>query len=230
MKWDFIIIHESGHEWFANNITYKDIADMWIHESFTNYSEALFTEYYYGKEAGTDYVVGIRKGIKNDIPIIGTYNVNRRGSNDMYPKGGNMLHTIRHSIGNDSLFRAILRDMNKTFYHQTVTSKQIEEFISKKSGIDFSHVFDQYLRTVKIPELQYYRKGKKTYYRWANVVENFGLQLIIPEQSGYRRLRPRLSWTKVKVKNNELVIDKSYLERMYYIRVTEVAGRSRGSL
>jgi aminopeptidase N len=227
MKWDFIIIHESGHEWFANNITYKDIADMWIHESFTNYSEALFTEYYYGKEAGTDYVVGTREGIKNDIPIIGTYNVNRRGSNDMYPKGGNMLHTIRHSIGNDSLFRAILRDMNNTFYHQTVTSKQIEDFISKKSGIDFSHVFDQYLRTVKIPELQYYHKGKKTYYRWANVVDNFDLELIIPEQSGYRRLRPGLSWTEVKVKKNEVMIDKYYLERMYYIRVTEV---TKGSL
>ena len=87
LKWDFIIIHESGHEWFANNITYQDIADMWIHESFTNYSETLFTEYYYGKEAGTDYVVGTRQDIKNDIPIIGIYNVNRRGSGDMYPKG-----------------------------------------------------------------------------------------------------------------------------------------------
>jgi aminopeptidase N len=223
LKWDFIIIHESGHEWFANNITYKDIADMWIHESFTNYSEALFTEYYYGKDAATDYVVGTRKGIKNDIPIIGIYNVNQRGSGDMYPKGGNMLHTIRHSIGNDTLFREILRDMNKTFYHQTVTSKQIEDFISKKAGIDFSRVFDQYLRTVKIPELQHYRKGKKIYYRWANVVDNFDLQLITSQQPGSRRLQPTSSWAKLKVKKNELVIDKSYLERMYYIRVSEVA-------
>jgi aminopeptidase N len=223
LKWDFIIIHESGHEWFANNITYKDIADMWIHESFTNYSETLFTEYYYGKEAGTDYVVGTRKDIKNDIPIVGIYNVNQRGSGDMYPKGGNMLHTIRHSIDNDSLFREILRGLNKTFYHQTVDSKQVEDFISEKSGIDFSRVFDQYLRTVKIPELQYYRKGKKTYYRWANVVDNFDLQLMTSEQGVYQRLRPTPSWSKVKLKKNEVVIDKSYLERMYYIRVSEVA-------
>ena len=219
LKWDFIIIHESGHEWFANNITYQDIADMWIHESFTNYSETLFTEYYYGKEAGTDYVVGTRKDIKNDIPIIGIYNVNKRGSGDMYPKGGNMLHTIRHSIANDSLFREILRGLNKTFYHQTVTSKQVEDFISAKSGIDFSRVFDQYLRTVKIPELQYYHKGKKTYYRWVNVVDNFDLQLVTPE---YVRLQPDLSWKKNKVKKNTVLIDKTYLERMYYIRVTEV--------
>jgi len=220
LKWDFIIIHESGHEWFANNITYRDIADMWIHESFTNYSETLFTEYYYGKEAGTDYVVGTRKDIKNDIPIIGVHNVNRRGSGDMYPKGGNMLHTIRHSIGNDSLFRQILRGLNKTFYHQTVTSKQVEDFISQKSGIDFSRVFDQYLRTVKVPELQHYRKGRKTYYRWANVVDNFDLQLVTRD---YGLLQPRLSWKKNKVKKNMALIDKSYLERMYYIRVTEVA-------
>ena len=222
LKWDFIIVHESGHEWFANNITYQDIADMWIHEGFTNYSESLFTEYYYGKEAGTDYVVGTRQDIKNDIPIIGIYNVNQRGSDDMYPKGGNMLHTIRHSIGNDSLFREILRGLNKTFYHQTVTSKQVEDFISEKAGIDFSRVFDQYLRTVKIPELQYYRKGKKTYYRWTNVVDNFDLQLVIPQGSGYLRLQTAPSWTKVKGKKGESLIDKSYLERMYYIKVTEM--------
>jgi aminopeptidase N len=220
LKWDFIIIHESGHEWFANNITYQDIADMWIHESFTNYSETLFTEYYYGKEAGTDYVVGTRKDIKNDIPIIGIYNVNKRGSGDMYPKGGNMLHTIRHSIANDSLFRQILRGLNKTFYHQTVTSKQIEDFISENSGIDFSRVFDQYLRTVNVPELQYYQKGKKTYYRWTNVVDKFDLQLVTADNG---RLQPELSWKKNKVKKNMVLIDKSYLERMYFIRVTEVA-------
>ncbi|HYI78038.1 MAG TPA: M1 family metallopeptidase, partial [Chryseolinea sp.] len=222
LKWDFIIVHESGHEWFANNITYQDIADMWIHEGFTNYSESLFTEYYYGKDAGTDYVVGTRQDIKNDIPIIGIYNVNQRGSDDMYPKGGNMLHTIRHSIGNDSLFREILRGLNKTFYHQTVTSKQVEDFISEKAGIDFSRVFDQYLRTVKIPELQYYVKGKKTYYRWTNVVDNFDLQLITPQGSGYLRLQTAPSWTKVKGKKGESLIDKSYLERMYYIKVTEM--------
>jgi aminopeptidase N len=154
LKWDFIIIHESGHEWFANNITYKDIADMWIHESFTNYSESLFTEYYFGKDAATEYVVGTRKGIRNDRPIIGTYNVNKSGSGDMYPKGGNMLHTIRHSINDDKLFREILRGLNKTFYHQTVTTQQVENYISEKAKRNFSKVFDQYLRTTQIPTLE----------------------------------------------------------------------------
>ncbi|MDZ4329200.1 MAG: M1 family metallopeptidase, partial [Flavobacterium sp.] len=135
LKFDFIIIHESGHEWFANNITYKDIADMWIHESFTNYSESLFVEYYYGKEAGFEYVLGTRKGIKNDKPIIGNYNVNNEGSGDMYPKGGNMLHTLRQIVNDDEKWRGILRGLNSTFYHQTVTTKQIEDYLSQQVGI-----------------------------------------------------------------------------------------------
>ncbi len=131
LKWDFIIVHESGHEWFGNNITSKDVADMWVHEGFTNYSETLFTEYYFGKKAATEYVVGIRKNIRNDKPIIGNYGVNNEGSGDMYYKAGNMIHTIRQVINNDEKFRQILRGLNKTFYHQTVTSKQIEDYIKQ---------------------------------------------------------------------------------------------------
>src|SRR6476469_1542099 len=106
-KWDYIIVHESGHEWFGNNITSKDIADMWVHEGFTDYSEALFTEYYYGKAAADAYVQGLRQHIENSKPIIGIYGVNQEGSEDMYYKGANMLHTIRQVINNDSLFRNI---------------------------------------------------------------------------------------------------------------------------
>ncbi|MBC7851323.1 MAG: M1 family metallopeptidase, partial [Chitinophagaceae bacterium] len=133
-KWDFIIIHESGHEWFANNITTKDIADMWVHEGFTNYSETLFTTSEFGVEAGNDYVIGTRKLIQNDMPIIGHYGVNQEGSGDMYYKGGNLLHTIRAIINNDEKFRQILRGLNKDFYHQTVTSAQVEQYISTNAG------------------------------------------------------------------------------------------------
>lgn len=184
MKWDFIIVHESGHEWFGNNITAKDIADMWIHEGFTNYSETLFTEYYYGKKAATEYIVGVRKKIQNDKPIIGQYDVNNEGSGDMYYKAGNMIHTIRQVINNDEKFRGILRGMNKTFYHQTVTTKEIEDYISKKSGIDFSKVFDQYLRTTKIPVLEYKTVNGKLFYRWNNCVEGFKMPLKIYNNKG----------------------------------------------
>jgi aminopeptidase N len=179
LKWDFIIVHESGHEWFANNITSKDIADMWIHESFTNYSETLFTDYWFGKEAGNAYVQGTRKNIANDIPIIAAYNVNQEGSGDMYYKGGNMIHMIRQVINNDEKFRQILRGLNKTFYHQTVTTKQIEDYICKQSKIDFSKLFDQYLRTTQIPVLEYKIDGYKLSYRYTNCVKGFNLPLKI---------------------------------------------------
>ncbi|WP_394767174.1 M1 family metallopeptidase [Ferruginibacter sp.] len=193
LKWDFIIVHESGHEWFGNNITSKDLADMWIHESFTNYSETLFTEYYYGKAAADAYVIGTRKRIVNDVPIIAPYGVNKEGSGDMYYKGGNMLHTIRQAINNDDLFRNILRGLNKIFYYQTVTTKQIENYISTQSKIDFSKVFDQYLRTTQIPVLEYKQNGYQLQYRYTNCVAGFKLPLKIIFK-GQRWIKPSEVW------------------------------------
>lgn len=175
LKWDYIIVHESGHEWFGNNITAKDIADMWIHEGFTDYSETLFTDYYYGNQAGNEYTQGLRGNIKNDRTIIGPYGVHKDGSGDMYFKGSNLLHTIRQIINDDSKFRQILRGLNKDFYHQTVTTKQVEDYISQQSGKDLSKIFDQYLRTVKIPLLQIQPVGDGIQYRWTNVVDGFDM-------------------------------------------------------
>ncbi|HAO04852.1 MAG TPA: peptidase M1, partial [Chitinophagaceae bacterium] len=154
LKWDFIIIHESGHEWFANNITTADIADMWVHEGFTNYSETLFTGYYYGTQAGNEYNIGSRKGIQNDISIIGAYGVNSEGSGDMYPKASAMIHMIRQIMKNDKKFRKLLMSLNKDFYHKIVTSAQIENYISQFAKKDFSIIYDQYLRTIQVPVLE----------------------------------------------------------------------------
>jgi aminopeptidase N len=198
LKWDFIIVHESGHEWFANNITSKDLADMWVHEGFTNYSETLFTECQFGKEAGNDYVIGTRKNIQNDIPIIAPYGVNQEGSGDMYYKSGNMLHTIRQVINNDEKFRQILRGLNKTFYHQTVTTQQIETYISKQAGIDFSKVFDQYLRTIQIPVLEYKLINGSLSFRWANCVPGFNLPLKVSIK-GERWIKPTTQWQMLKL-------------------------------
>jgi aminopeptidase N len=179
LKWDFIIVHESGHEWFANNITSNDIADMWIHESFTNYSETLFTDFYYGHEAGNEYVTGSRMNIANDVPVIGPYGVNKEGSGDMYCKGGNMIHMIRQLIGDDKKFRDILRGLNKTFYHQTVSTQQVEDYISKNAKKDFSKIFEQYLRTTGIPILEYKIEGRKVSYRWDSTVAGFNLPIKV---------------------------------------------------
>ncbi|MFV5703210.1 M1 family metallopeptidase [Flavobacterium sp. XS2P12] len=212
LKFDFIIIHESGHEWFANNITYKDIADMWIHESFTNYSESLFVEYYYGKEAGFEYVRGTRKGIKNDKPIIGNYGVNNEGSGDMYPKGGNMLHTLRQIVNDDEKWRGILRGLNSSFYHQTVTTKQIEDYLSQQVGIDLSTVFNQYLRDTRIPTLEYFCKDNQLRYRWTNCVTGFNMPVKVRLNGKEELLQPETEWKSIPVntENSKLEIDKNF--------------------
>ena len=212
LKFDFIIIHESGHEWFANNITYKDIADMWIHESFTNYSESLFVEYYYGKEAGFEYVRGTRKGIDNDKPIIGNYNVNNEGSGDMYPKGGNMLHTLRQIVNNDEKWRGILRGLNSTFYHQTVSTKQIEDYLSKEVGIYLSAFFNQYLRDARIPTLEYFFKDNQLGYRWTNCVSGFNMPVKVTLNGKEESLQPEIGWKNIPVdaENSKLEIDKNF--------------------
>ena len=201
LKWDFIIVHESGHEWFANSICTKDIADMWIHEGFTNYSETLFTEYYWGKNAGETYVEGIRKNILNDDPIIGPYGVNKEGSSDMYYKGANMIHLIRQITNDDKKFRDLFIALNKTFYHKTVTTIEIEEFISSFLKLDLQGIFDQYLRTTKIPLLQYKTDRKKVEYRWTDNVSNLVLPIKISlDTTGniQQWITPSANWKKLK--------------------------------
>ena len=212
LKYDFIIIHESGHEWFANNITDKDIADMWIHEGFTAYSENLFLDYFYGKEAASEYVIGTRKLIKNDRPIIGIYDVNKEGSGDMYCKGANMLHTLRQLIEDDEKWRQILRSLNKDFYHQTVTSKQIEDYISQKTGYDLKEFFDQYLRTTKIPTLEYKMEGNILQYRWTNIIENFDMPVLIYIDDTAEWLYPKANWKsfELETKTPKIVVDKNF--------------------
>ena len=210
LKFDFIIIHESGHEWFANSITYKDIADMWIHEGFTAYSENIFLDYHYGTEASADYVIGTRKNIQNDKPIIGTYDVNSEGSSDMYYKGANMLHTLRQLINDDEKWRQILRGLNTTFYHQTVTTQEIENYLSEMSELDLRAFFNQYLRDIRIPTLEYFIKNNELNYRWINVVENFKMPLEIEINAKTQWLTPTEVWQTTAINATEISIDRDY--------------------
>lgn len=214
MKFDFIIVHESAHEWFGNNITSKDIADMWVHEGFGAYSETIFVNYFYGREAASDYITGTRANIRNDRPIIGTYNVNKEGSGDMYSKAANMIHTIRQIVNDDEKFRSILRGMTKTFYHQTVTTEQVEKFISNSAGIDFSHVFDQYLRSVKIPVLEYKLENDSFKYHWANCNPEFDMLLKIKINETEKWISPSIDWKEMKVEQNT----KISVDRNFYVQ------------
>lgn len=177
LGWDYIIVHESGHEWFANNITTRDIADMWVHEGFTMYSEVLFVDYHYGRKAADAYAQGLRRSIQNDQPLIAEYGVNKEGSGDIYNKGANLIHTIRELIGNDSLFRQILRGMNRDLAHQPTSSRAVEQYWTKRTGLDLQPIFDQYLRTTQVPKLEVRQVNEKTEYRWTNCLPDFRMPI-----------------------------------------------------
>ncbi len=200
LKWDFIIIHESGHEWFGNNITSKDLADMWIHESFTNYSETIYTTCQSGVEAGNAYVRGTRALIENERPIVGKYGVNDEGSGDMYYKGGNMIHYMRQLFKDDNKFRLAMRAMNDSFYHKTVTYNDIVSFWSRQAGRDLSPLFNQYLTTTQIPKLEYKLKGEKLQYRWVNCIKGYNIPVkIILNKSTEQWLEPETGWKNVSL-------------------------------
>ncbi|MBC7914281.1 MAG: M1 family metallopeptidase [Pyrinomonadaceae bacterium] len=212
LKWDYIIVHESGHEWFGNNITSKDLADMWIHESFTTYSEGLFVEFNTDKEAGARYIKGLRNNISNTESIIGPYNVNKEGSKDMYYKGANMLHTMRTIIDDDKKWLAILRGLNKTYGLTTTTTEEILSYINQVSGNDFTKVFDQYLRFAKIPSLEFkLDNDQKAYYRWQADIKDFDMPVRIKfdTAASWQLLQPTTEWKALNLPeaSSKLLVD-----------------------
>ena len=228
LQWDFIIIHESAHEWFGNSITMKDAADMWIHESFATYAEGLYTECQQGKQAGGEYTIGQRKLIRNDAPIVGVYGVNHEGSGDMYDKGANMLHTIRQLVDDDARWRGIMRGLGKTFWHQTVTGKQIEDYISHQSGLSLGKVFDQYLRTTMVPTLEYKIEGQKLSYRWSNVVKGFAMPVRVITSTGrYGWIRPNEKWKAMAVKLGRP--EDFHVDENFYVNAKDLLGPTADS-
>ncbi|PAM96602.1 peptidase M1 [Flavobacterium sp. IR1] len=182
-KTDKIIVHEMAHEWFGNNITAIDIADRWIQEGFAGLGEELVIADISGKQAGNEFMAGRFRTIENDKPIITRYGINEDGSQDNYVKGWAILHMIKTIINNDDEFKKILKGLNTQFYHKVVTTKQIENYISSASGIEFNYLFDQYLRTKEVPVFEYELKNNELHYRYTNCKENFAMPI-------------KTSWTK----------------------------------
>jgi aminopeptidase N len=207
LKWDFMLVHESGHEWFGNSITSGNFSDTWIHEGFTKYLETLYTAFAFGNEAGNEYAIGTWKRIKNDEPILGT------GTSDKYYKGSAMLHTIRQVLG-DSVFRSWLRGLNKTFYHQTVNTKQVLNFLNQDTKRDFSKIFAQYLQTIQVPLFEYTLQPGELHYRWTNCVEGFDMPLRISlDGKTFQSVYPKTQWLTLAVPGDSLktiVVDKNF--------------------
>ncbi|HCN83113.1 MAG TPA: peptidase M1 [Sphingobacteriaceae bacterium] len=209
LKWDYIIIHETAHEWWGNSITAKDVADMWIHEGFASYAEGVFVEFKEGKEAGANYIKGLRRTIRNDRPIIGPYNVNQEGSGDMYSKGANLLHTVRTVINDDAKWQEILRGLNKDLGLKTTTTEEVVQYINTKSGKDLTKIFDQYLRYKDLPVLELKRSGNSISYRWNADVADFDMPVRIKiSDKDWMFIRPAKEWKSISLENTAaLVVD-----------------------
>jgi len=218
LKWDYIIVHESGHEWFGNNITSKDIADMWIHEAFTMYSEALFVESRNGKAAGAKYIAGIRSSIQNKSPIIGPYNVNKEGSGDMYFKGANLLHMTRVLIDDDQKWREILRGLNQEFGLKTTTTEEVIDYINRVSGKNFTKIYDQYLRYAQIPVLEYQIKDNEVSYRWMTDVSGFNMPIRLKTGKKLIWIKPENDWKTLKTKHDFLPDTENF-----YIQTVDIS-------
>ncbi len=179
MEFDFIIIHEVAHEWFANSLTNEDVADMWIHESFTNYAESLFLEYHFGWQAAQEYVRGLRFAVSHDRPVIPEYGVNERGSGDMYYRGSNFLHTLRAVVNDDTLWRAVLLGLNQEFFQQTVGTEALVDYMSEVVGFDVAPLAKQYLMDTRLPVLEYGFRGGQLRYRYAQVGADFAMPVDV---------------------------------------------------
>ena len=220
MFFDYITIHETGHEWFGNSITSMDIADMWIHEGFTTYSETVFIECIKGYDDAMKYINGQAKNVRNDRPIIGQYGVNNEGSGDMYYKGSLLLNTLRHIIADDAKWWKMLYDYSETFKKKIITSDTVIDYFNKASGTDLTPTFRQYLYTNQVPVFIYKIKGDYLYYSWDNVNEDFNMPIDIGFEGKKIRLFPTAKEQKIKLKKLSKKSFQIY-DNQFFVKIKE---------
>ena len=200
LLFDFILVHESGHEWFGNSITAKDVADMWIHEGFTCYSESVYLECTQNKETALTYLNGLKKNVRNDRPILGTYGVKNEGSGDMYYKGALLLHSIRSFINNDERWWKILKNYSTTFTHQIIDTQTVIQFFSEQAGLELAPVFNQYLVHKELPILEWKFVANKLYFRWNCAEQGFNLPATFVSKGKEIRVTPTKNWKSISGK------------------------------
>ena len=220
LLFDYIIIHESGHEWFGNSITSSDIADMWIHEGFTQYTEVVYVECLYGKEKADKYVNGLRSNVRNSKPIIGNYGVNNEGSGDMYPKGALLLNTIRNIVNDDEKWWKMILNYSETYRHKIIDTETVINFFNTESSINLTSVFNQYLRFPGIPELVIKQTKKKLEFRWKTMEANFTMPIDVKINGKEMRINPTNEFQKSKFKIKSLE-DVEVLKNEFYVKVVK---------
>lgn len=200
MDFDYIIIHETGHEYWGNSVSMNDLADMWIHEGFCTYTEVLYAEKMYGEPAMIDYLRSQRR-FKNDQPIIGEYEINQEGSTDMYHKGSWMLHTIRNFVNNDSIWFKTIRKFYTDFERKNTSTDEVLSWFGDNLGEEVKELFIRYLYKADIPILHFQKKRflwkKSLLIKWKSESSDF----FLPIQINEKKVTPSNTWEKIRVKN-----------------------------
>jgi len=221
MLFDYITIHETGHEWFGNSITSKDIADMWIHEGFTTYTECVFVECQFGYEKAMKYITGSQMNVSNDKPVIGIFGVNREGSGDMYSKGALMLNTLRHVVNDDGKWWKMLLKYSETYKKKVIDTQTVVDFFNTETGMDLTPFFNQYLRYKSPPILQLKLNAGKLDYRWQTDEANFKLPVGITVNGKDLRLNATNDWQSVATEATDLK-DVILQKQKYYVKVQKL--------
>ena len=195
-RFDFIIIHESGHEWFGNSVTAADPSDMWIHEGWTTYLESLYVEYRWGKEDALKYLSGFRPKVHNLRPIVAERGVNAEPTEDQYFKSALMINTLRSVLNNDTKWWALLHDFYRHFKYQNIMTEDVVEYFNQHTGMNMAPIFDQYLRHPQIPrlELLFAESPGMVMYKWRADEDNFAMPVRVGKPGNWQIVYPTTKW------------------------------------
>jgi aminopeptidase N len=218
LKFDFIIIHESGHEWFGNSITAADVSDQWIHEGWTTYAECVYVEALFGREDALKYTNGYKAKVRNQRPIITLPETNQTPGQDQYFKGALFLHTLRSVIDDDAKWWKMLRDYCQRFKYQNIMTTDVVRFYNQQSGKNLTPLFEQYLRHSALPVLELKFANGRVDYRWKADVKAFAMPVKVGRSAAWQTIRPTTQWQRMKT-----TITKDEFEvatDLYYIEVS----------
>jgi aminopeptidase N len=218
-RFDFIIIHESGHEWFGNAVSAADRSDMWIHEGWTTYLEALYVEYMFGHDDAIKYISGYKPKVKNERPIISARGVNATPPQDQYFKGILFLNTLRSVVDDDAKWFAMLHDFFQKFKYQNIMTEDVVAYFNAHTGMNLTPIFDQYLRHTGIPTLELkFDDAKGTVkYRWKADASGFAMPVRVGAAGKWEIVKGTTQWQTMKngLKKSEFGVDEDF----YYVNV-----------
>jgi aminopeptidase N len=198
-KFDFIIIHESAHEWFGNAVSAADVSDMWIQEGWATYLEALYVEHVFGKDDALKYINGYKPKVRNREPIITQRGIHRTPSQDMYFKGALFLHTLRSVVDNDERWWKLLRELFQQFKYQNIMTEDLVQFVNARLGRNLTPIFDQYLRRAALPILQlaFDEKARTVAYRWEADERSFAMPIRVGRPGDWQVIVPTADWAAI---------------------------------